>query len=187
MQRMATLGALEPAITILSRPPNERGAEFATSFVAILAMCPICVKLLVDAQVLDHLDIALSTGLEQHDAHESRFTLAWSLVGVCAVTGAASSTECDSIAWRILNRFTLAWFRFSTRKKKSIGIQVVAAFRETIERRLDAAGDIAASHPFTNNHTMHILHLFTTHGEPQTTRALREFCRIARFDPPGFA
>ena len=186
-QRMATLGALEPAITILSCPLHKKGAEFATSLVAILAMCPICVKLLLDADVLDHLNTAVANVLERNDNIDSQFTLAWSLVAVCAVTGAADSAQCEFLAWRILSRFTLAWFRFSPRKKKSTGIQVLVAFRETLERRLNAAGDLAASHPFTNNHTMHMLRLFLTHGESRTTRALREFCLIARFDPPGIA
>ena len=184
--RIATLGALQPAITILSTPLDERGAEFASSFVAILAMCPRCVTLLPAVGALDHIDVAVATAIEHGGAHAGQFTLAWSLVAVCAITGQSPSDRHDALAWGILHRFDLAWSRFSTRKKKSLGREIVAAFRETLDRRLRAKDVISTSHPFHNNHTMHAFRCLVAHGESQTTHAVIEFCHVAGFTPPGF-
>jgi hypothetical protein len=184
--RIATLGALQPAITILSTPLDERGAEFASSFVAILAMCPLCVTLLPAAGALDHIDVAVATAIEHGGAHVGQFTLAWSLVAVCAIAGQSPSDRHDALAWGILHRFDLAWSRFSTRKKKSLGREIVAAFRETLDRRLHAKDGISTSHPFHNNHTIHTFRCLVAHGESQTTHAVIEFCHVAGFTPPGF-
>ena len=128
---------------------------------------------------------AVATALG-HDDHAGHFTLAWSLVAVCAITGQSPSEHYDALAWGIIHRFDLAWPRFSTRKKKSLGTEIVAAFRETLDRRLQAKGTIFTSHPFHNNHTMHTLRCLVAHGESQTTHDVIEFCHVAGFTPPGF-
>ena len=61
--RMVALGALQPALNILSTSLDESGGEFATSFLAMLAISRTCVPLLLAAGTLARLDVAITAAL----------------------------------------------------------------------------------------------------------------------------
>ena len=184
--RMVALGALQPAVDILSTSLDESGGEFATSFLAMLAMSRTCVPLLLAAGTLARLDEAITAALSGVCDYAGQFTIAWAIVAVCAIAGGTHSAQCNELAWGALSRFDAAWTQFKLRKKRSIGKEIIAAFRETLERRLHAQGNARIIHPLANKHTMHVLRCFVTHGEAQTTHEVIEFCRVAGCTPPGF-